>query len=99
MQPIHNRMIRARKSRRNLFTAAIDDFFEPASYEQIAVRIEKPFVPGFEPAVAEGTCVGRRIVLVGRNDTRTTDHNFPLQATVQKMSLFVNDGDLGSDPQ
>ena len=85
--------------RRDLFTAAIDDFLDPARKEKVPFLVKIPFIAGAEPALDECGPVCCRIVLVAPHDVRTANDDFAFLARGKRFpcwSITATSGPAGS---
>ena len=80
--------------RRHLLAAAVDELLQPSAEVEIPVPVQRAFVPGSEPAVAEGRLVRLRVPLIPREDGRAPDGHLAGAADRPVAAVIVEDGDL-----
>src|SRR5262249_24758068 len=81
-------------TRRNLFTAAVDQFFQATNQGEIAIDIEDALVAGTKPAVGKGGGIGLRVIVIAAGDVWPLDDNLALRASREQSTCVVHEGDL-----
>ena len=80
--------------RRDLLTAAIDDFLEATGEAEVALSVKSALVAGAEPAIGESLGVGVGVVFVAGGDIAAANDNFAEPAGRQDIAIVVHDGDV-----
>src|SRR5581483_342216 len=79
--------------RGDVFTAANDDVFDPASQIEIAIVVEKTLIAGAKPSLDEGLGVGFRIIFVSMKNIGTLNDDLAALAVGKVIAGFVQNAD------
>ena len=80
--------------RGDLLASAIDDLFEPARKEEVAISIEAALVTRSKPAVSERDPVSGWIILVTSRDICATDHDLAGFTHGKQVASIIHNGDI-----
>src|SRR5438067_12975189 len=76
-------------ARRNFFAAAIDEFLQPASDEEVAFPVKMTLIPRPKPAAAKRRRVGLWVIRVTASHVRPADGDFARATAGQSLARLV----------
>ena len=86
-------------ARRDFFSAAVNDFLEPSSYKEVAIRVSAAEVAAAEPSFNKAGGVCLRIVEISSRNRCAANPDFSDAPGCSILSIFGDNSDLDSRGQ